>query len=475
MTSNNAARGKAIADARTYAPKRQGSRTNGERTHLLAPVPKSEPINAAVEAAEAVGAEPEKVSLPVEKPIHAAVEAAKAVGTETATGAAVELFKPCPACGTDSFHHRETDRYIHSNGTRNNLCWAHIASGRNDDFHAPNQFDIESPDPNEPPDDEHQDDEPNETPTLAAYCLTRNQLRDLPNPEPLIDNILDRGTVALFYGKWGSYKSFIALDWAACIATGKPWQGRTATPGRVLYIAAEGAHGLKVRTHAWEVGWATKIPDDQLTVLRRPINLTNPGEIYALEQLIQWGGYTLVIIDTLARCMVGGDENSAKDCGLVVDAMHRLREATPNGRGVILGVHHAGKDGKTFRGSSAFEAGADTVYSATQDGAMVVVNREKRKDGPQQDEHRLGLDPIEGTESCVISRHREVARPDRAEKLLATFRQHFATSGASKTELRKVSDLSDGSFYRAVNDLLKSCDLINHGTDLRPFYRQADE
>ena len=53
-----------------------------------------------------------------------------------------------------------------------------------------------------------------------------------------------------------------------------------------------------------------------------------------------------------------------------------------------------GKDAKTFRGSSAFEAGADTVYSVTLDGAVIILDREKRKDGPKVDTHRLKLGPV---------------------------------------------------------------------------------
>ena len=47
-----------------------------------------------------------------------------------------------------------------------------------------------------------------------------------------------------------------------------------------------------------------------------------------LAELIRWGGYGFVVFDTLARCMVGGDENTAKDCGLVVDVLNRLRNAS---------------------------------------------------------------------------------------------------------------------------------------------------
>ena len=173
--------------------------------------------------------------------------------------------------------------------------------------------------------------------------------------------------------------------------------------------------------------------------------------------------------------MVGADENSAKDCGQVVEALTRLREHTPDGRGVILGVHHTGKDGKTLRGSSAFEAGADTVYSVNRDGGVIILNREKRKDGRQNDRHELKLDPIPGTESVAVSVHRGGGQTDRAERLLSTFVQHFSETGASKAELRSIAEVSGGTFHRALSDLLKSGDLVNEGTDKRPFYRLASK
>ncbi|MGV0875182.1 AAA family ATPase [Mycolicibacterium sp. XJ879] len=255
------------------------------------------------------------------------------------------------------------------------------------------------PVPPEPPDD---DPGAPPVPVLTDVLLTRSALHTLPDPQPLIGNVLDQGTVAVLYGMWGSAKSFIAQDWAASVATGRRWQGRPTERQRTLYVAAEGAYGLKARLHAWEVGWRTEIPDGTLDVLPRRVNLTRTVDVGNLEALIDWGGYSFVVLDTLARCMVGSDENSAKDCGVVVDALTRLRERTPNGRGVVLGVHHTGKDGKTLRGSSAFEGGADTVYSVIRDGATFILDREKRKDGPKRDTHRLSLDPIEGTGSVVL-------------------------------------------------------------------------
>ena len=63
-------------------------------------------------------------------------------------------------------------------------------------------------------------------------------------------------------------------------------------------------------------------------------------------------------------------------------------------RGFVLGVHHSGKDGKMFRGSSAFEGRADTVNAASRDGLTVTLKREKRRDGPKGDHHERRLDEI---------------------------------------------------------------------------------
>lgn len=312
---------------------------------------------------------------------------------------------------------------------------------------------------------------------FTTRLLTRSALESLPDPEPLIDGVLDQGTTALLYGKWGSGKSFVALDWAASVATERRWQGRSTRRRKVLYVAAEGAFGLKGRIKAWETGWKVAVTDGQLDILPIPVNLAKWTDVHDLAGLIRENGYGFVILDTLARCMVGADENSAKDTGIVVDHLNTLREATPDGRGVVLGVHHTGKDGKTLRGSSAFEGGADTVYQTCLDGGAIDLTREKRKDGPCEDRHRLHISPVDGTNSAIVSVHRGVDNSERADKILSIMSNHFWTTGASRTDLWKVAEeagISYGTFSRGLNDLLESGELVNEGTKARKFFRLRD-
>jgi AAA domain len=300
---------------------------------------------------------------------------------------------------------------------------------------------------------------PNGTPghrqPLAELALDRDGLDCLPEPEPLIAETIDRRTVAVIAGHYGTCKSFLAQAWTGSITTGRPWMGRPVDTdgGRVLYVAAEGAHGLNQRFAAWEYAWnqRKRIPRERLTVIPRPVNLMRADDVAELCAMAV--GVDLVIVDTLARCMVGADENSARDIGLVVDALYRVRDAT--GDGSVLGLHHTGKDRATIRGSSALEDGVDTVYLSEGDVRNLTVKRTKRKDGPTDDELQFQLNPVDGTSSAVLSRLVENVRiTDSETKILSHIRSHYATIPFTRAELVKTSEVSQATVYRAVTTLV---------------------
>lgn len=311
---------------------------------------------------------------------------------------------------------------------------------------------------------------------LKERLLSPRGLRTLPEPSPLIDNVLDQGTTALLYGKWGSSKSFIALDWACSVATGRSWQGRATKRAKVLYVVAEGVAGFAGRLDAWELGWQTSIDDEWMRFLPMPINLMT-SDVNVLVDEVQSGGYGFVIFDTLARCMVGADENSARDAGIAVDSLAKLMYATPDHRGVVLGVHHTGKDGKTLRGSSAFEGGVDTVYFAERDGQCVSLRRTKRKDGPESDVHRLRLSTMPGTDSCVVEAapEKDVADSDSIALLKKIF-QMFIQTGVSNTDLKTLAlenGMSFSTYSSARATLLAEGWMVNTGSGARPFFEAA--
>jgi hypothetical protein len=305
---------------------------------------------------------------------------------------------------------------------------------------------------------------------LIERVLNRKQLADLPKPTPFIHNTLDLGTVAVLAGYFGSLKSFIALDWFACAATGFAWNNRSVEYGKCLYIAGEGAHGLHQRLNAWEEHRQTEIPADSLQVLPEPVNLGDDGAVRQLADFVQRNQFRFISVDTLAKCMPGMDENSARDMGMAVANLYRLRAATRDG--TVLAVHHTGKDRSTIRGSSALEAGVDCVYKSEGDASMVQLSRTKRKDGPMEDVHRLSFDPVSGTESGVIVSQTTLGLRPGTETLLSQFRSHFSSLGSTGNQLLEISGMPRASFYRALKELVEAGVLINTGTSQRPFYKE---
>lgn len=322
---------------------------------------------------------------------------------------------------------------------------------------------------NESNDQPHQDDTKSK-----LVVLTRSQLATLPQPSPLITNTIDQNTLTLLAGHYGTFKSFVALDWCACVATGKPWLGRDVEPGRVVYLAGEGAFGLHERLHSWETAWKQSIPDGMFSVIPRSLKLHKPTDQLLLGQVVQEHQPKLLVIDTLSRAAVGLEENSATDMGILTDAALRLVQSVP-GMAVVL-VHHTGKDKKTVRGSSVLEDNVDAVYISEGDETGVNLTRTKRKDGVTHDLMRLKFEAVSGTASGVmITGSIAVDTSRRVELLLSTFLSTFHITGASRKELESCVGMPRSTLNRAINDALREGLIINKGSDARPRYHITEE
>src|SRR5262249_35597939 len=86
----------------------------------------------------------------------------------------------------------------------------------------------------------------------------------------------------------------------------------------------------------------------------------------------------LIIFDTLARCIPGGDENSAKDMGIAVRNSAILQRKVGC---AIAWIHHTNRADRGERGSGAIRGAADTMIELTANGDNVIrVNCSKLKD-----------------------------------------------------------------------------------------------
>lgn len=209
---------------------------------------------------------------------------------------------------------------------------------------------------------------------LIAEMLDSAGLDLVPPLEPLIDGVLVRDSLARIYGPSGHGKSFVALDIAAAVGTGRAWHGHVATAGPVVYLVAEGARGIRKRVRAWERHHGATMTG--VRFLPRPVQASGP-EWPTLIEACRRLGAALIVIDTQARVTVGVEENSAKETGEVVERMETLRAAT--GACVLL-VHHTGQAAERARGSSAAKAAMQTELGVTKAGRTVTMTFGKQKD-----------------------------------------------------------------------------------------------
>lgn len=232
--------------------------------------------------------------------------------------------------------------------------------------------------------------------TISKRFLSLDDLTHLPPPVWMIEGMFEKGSLVMLAGPSYSFKSFLALDWALCMASQRKWLGRPTVPAKVLYMLGEGKSGLLKRVKAWMEH--QKLTEDSYQILNQnfrvsfemaqlgsPISVTN-----LLAQLEEENFKPeVIVIDTLARSTVGINENEQEDMGIWIDQADRLRQL---GNTVIF-IHHTKKNqefGVTYRGASAIVAGVDTAMTLVRNGGEESDLATLRFD--KQKEHEEGQD-----------------------------------------------------------------------------------
>lgn len=195
--------------------------------------------------------------------------------------------------------------------------------------------------------------------------MSLDDLSKLPPPTWLIDGHVMEGSTAVIWGEPGSGKSFVALDWALSVATGRRWFNHGVRQGAVLYVPGEGLRGIYKRANAW-IGQHKLLPDNELfrTLSFMP-DLFDHDQVETLAQVVAEFDVSFVVIDTLARAMVGRNENDNAEMGKFVQAAEKIRDArAAYGESVtVLLVHHSTKAPRglqSMRGASSLRGGIDT-------------------------------------------------------------------------------------------------------------------
>ena len=235
-----------------------------------------------------------------------------------------------------------------------------------------------------------------------------DSIKDEP-VEWLIDSIIPKRAFVALYAPPASYKSFISLDLAEAIATGRDWMGyRIPKKGAVLYICGEGHGGMGARVKACKI--QNQSPDGaNLYIIRAQLNLRSSPEdfaelINAINALIAEIDEPLeiIILDTLMRMSGGGfNENSSEDMGAFITQAGKLQELYEC---ALMVIHHSGKDvTKGLRGHSSLLGAVDTELEIQRQDSVInsgdsavignaILTVSKQKDGA--DSIQIGIEII---------------------------------------------------------------------------------
>ncbi len=195
----------------------------------------------------------------------------------------------------------------------------------------------------------------------------------------IVKGVLPKAGLGVIFGASGSGKSFMVMDMLASIARGEPWRGHRVTKACVVYVAAEGAAGLRLRLQALARHREIAVSDLGLGVIADAPNLLSDDDAQGLVDALCTYDADLIVIDTLAQAMPGGDENSSKDMGALLERARLIHDHTG---AMVLLIHHAGKDAaKGARGWSGLRAAADFEAEVSRDGENRVLKLTKLKDG----------------------------------------------------------------------------------------------
>src|SRR5262245_60481946 len=210
--------------------------------------------------------------------------------------------------------------------------------------------------------------------TDVTYKLQRlSDYPVIPSTERLIDPYLPLGGQIVLAALPKTFKTFVALSWACCVATGHEWLERQVKKGKVLYIALESYHGVLRRKEAWRKKHECSKEDlDNLVCITVPINFAQDGSIEkAFADLdAQKFRPDFIVIDTWFKSTAGA---KVSDQAEMTAALQRLtafqktlekvtefKESLPLVTVLILA--HTDKKGIDLFGSIAQLSNCDVLY-----------------------------------------------------------------------------------------------------------------
>ena len=218
-------------------------------------------------------------------------------------------------------------------------------------------------------------------PPVDDWLIPADEFAQEPAPiKWLIKRWVQSDALIMIHGPSGGGKTFLVLDQVLSIASKgavEQWFGRKVRPGKVVYLAGEGHHGLKSRVAAWKQCRGVASLDMWLS--QHGIDLNTPSGYQKTTDAIRALGDppAVIVVDTLHRHLFG-DENSSENAKTMLDACGALIQEFKCS--VIL-IHHTGVNAEAqhrARGSSAWRGALDIEISVVPGETIEIVQRKSK-------------------------------------------------------------------------------------------------
>lgn len=292
--------------------------------------------------------------------------------------------------------------------------------------------------------------------------LTISDLFDMPEPEWLIEGVIKKGSFAQLYGVPGSWKTFVALNWALSVAAGVEWMpGRKTQQGNVVYIVGEGIDDFGKRIKAWLAFRQVSLESIQnhIRFVPESVQLLDEEQVDAFLAGLAAeldAPPTLVVVDTLSRAMVGVDEDKAQYMTQAIHAAERIKEATG---AAVLPLHHSPYSANRGRGSSTLPGALDAIVgmrNIKKKTMQAELHCDKQKNSSEFAPIKIKMLAV--GDSLVASCEEKSTEPGDPNEASPSARALLAVLdaagpvGLSWSKWRESSQMPESSFSKALSE-----------------------
>jgi DNA-binding HxlR family transcriptional regulator len=295
-------------------------------------------------------------------------------------------------------------------------------------------------------------------PSLPTLSLSQLLTRPLPQQLWLVEPLLSRGGVMGLAGDPGTAKTWLILELARSVATGRPFLDKFPTQqGPVLIIDEENGEARLHRRLARIMGQT--IDDCPIHIASMcGVNLSHDRWIDSLNGKVVEIKPILILFDSLIRVHRGG-ENSAEDMAMLFAVFTSFRHDFDC---AVVFTHHLRKTGfirdlgQRIRGSSDILAYVDSMLGLTKLETAYTLWHLKNRDGDLI--KPLSLSVQDTDENTTLIRATGEVDEENSKKEQARDLIMYALADGDKfreelTAFVREAGISDRTFASALKEL----------------------